>query len=149
MLAARRVDTLRSWVGCQVRTVLEQSDLEGSHYIGFISSFQRLRSNPLDQAPEHLRQEALAYQAGLVERVVHLDEPLRSHRVWQAMSLIIHVGAARERARERAEPVLPLEVQLADLLDTSVALLTARPSTQTRAALRSAALVAVERDVYL
>jgi AcrR family transcriptional regulator len=149
LLEARNGDSLRSWVGCQVCAVLEQSDVEGSHYLGFIRSFERSGTNPLERAPEHMRAEALAYQLGLIDRMAHLQEPLRSHRVWQAMSLITLVGAARERDRERGEPVLPVEVQAADVLDTAVAVLSVLPSDDTRAVLADTDLVPPVAAVYL
>jgi AcrR family transcriptional regulator len=149
LIAARSDDRLRPWIACQVRTVLEQGEMPGSHYMGFITSFERLRSNPLDRAPDHLREDALGYQQRLRNLLVHLHEPLRSHRLRQAMSVIIRTGAARERALGWSQPVLPLEVEFANVLDGTVGMLEAPASPQALTAVCDADPLAVAPDMYM
>ena len=76
---------------------------------------------------EHVR----AYLTGL-------DEPLRTHRFAQFMDVTVHTAANRERARARRRPVLPLALEVTNLVDCMVGFLAAPVSPEAEAALASA-----------
>src|SRR4051794_21430531 len=41
LIAERRPTDLRGWLDCQIRAVLEQSELDNSHYMSFVASLQQ------------------------------------------------------------------------------------------------------------
>jgi AcrR family transcriptional regulator len=149
LIADRRPDDLRGWIGVQLRAVLEQSEIEGSHYMGFVTGLSRLAQNPLDLAPPGLREPPLEIQAQLRRRVDHLPEPLATHRLNQAMTVMTTAAAWRERALAEGRPVLPFDVELADLLDSTVAFLEAPASTEALAAVEAAALDGTPQPIFL
>jgi hypothetical protein len=65
----------------------------------------------------------------------HIPEPLRTHRISQMMSFIVHVAADRERARANGEGVLSLALFVSDLFDGLVGFLAAPVSPAAAAAL--------------
>jgi AcrR family transcriptional regulator len=139
---------LRGWLECQIRAVLEQSELDDSHYMGFVASlFQH--GEPFDLPPEY-QADTTAFDARVRAHLSHLDEPVRSQRLNQAMILIVHAAADRERARSEARATLPFAVEVANLVDGMVGFLDAPPSSATLAALDGAtATSTVARPVVL
>jgi AcrR family transcriptional regulator len=144
----RRPNDLRSWLECQVRAVLEQSELDDSHYMSFIASLQlHDGAEGFRHLPAGFADSQLEFETHLRSHVGHLDEPLQSIRLSQAMFLIVSAAAARERARGRGEVVLPFALEVANLLDTSVALLKAPISSATRAAVEGAEATPLHRPL--
>src|SRR4030081_3050863 len=41
LIAERRPNDLRSWVECQLRAVMEQSEQPGSHYVSFVAMLRQ------------------------------------------------------------------------------------------------------------
>lgn len=149
LIDERRPDDLRGWVEIQVRAVLEQSELEGSHYMGFIA---RLYQHGIDlwvHLPEEYRAASNEYFDRLGSFLPHIIEPLRSRRLSQAMALIVHVAADRERARAEHHPVFPFAVEVGDLVDSMVGFLEAPVSAASLAALHDADLSAPRTPNYL
>jgi AcrR family transcriptional regulator len=135
----RRPNDLRSWLECQVRAVLEQSELDDSHYMSFVASLQlHDGAEGFEHLPAEFADSQLDFEAHLRSHLGHLPEPLQSLRLSQVMYLIVAAAAARERARGRGEVVLPFALEVANLLDASVGLLKAPLSSATRAALAGA-----------
>ncbi len=139
LIEERRPADLRGWLECQVRAVLEQSELDNSHYMGFVASLQLYDgAEGFKHLPAEFTGSAMDFEAHLRSYLTHLEEPLRSLRLAQAMSLIVHAAAARERARGRGEALLPFALEVGNLLDAVVAFLKAPVSSVTKAAMEGA-----------
>ena len=136
LIAELRPDDLRSWVECQLRTVLEQSEQPDSHYLSFVAMlWQYGRRDVIERMPAASQESIWAFRQSIDELLSHIPEPLRSHRITHAMGFMIHVASARERARSNGYDVLPFAVELTDLLDGMVGFLDAPVSPATLAAL--------------
>jgi AcrR family transcriptional regulator len=144
LIAERRPDDLRSWVACQLRAVLEQSEVRGSSYSGFVAMlYQYGRRDLFDQLPEATVQYAQTLYDRLRSFLTEVPEPLRSHRTARAMAMITQFGADRERARLNGHEGLPFALEFNDLLDGIVGFLEAPVSGETTAVLeRSDAVTA-------
>jgi AcrR family transcriptional regulator len=139
LIEERRPADLRGWLECQVRAVLEQSELDDSHYMSFVAALeQHDGAEGFKHLPAEFSDSRLDFEARLRSYLTHLDEPLQSLRLAQAMSLIVHAAAARERARRRGEALLPFALEVGNLVDASVGFLKAPVSSATRAALAGA-----------
>jgi AcrR family transcriptional regulator len=135
LIAERRPDDLRSWVECQLRAVLEQSELDGSHYMSFVAMLHQYgRRDVFERLPAEFLESTKAFHDRLRSFLAHIPEPLRTHRIARAMALIVHAAADRERARRAELLVLPFAVELADLLDGMVGFLEAPVSPASLAA---------------
>lgn len=136
LIEERRPAELRSCVECQLLAIMEQSEQPGSHYLGFVAMLRQYgRRDVFDRLPDELRASTQAFYDRVGGFLTHVVEPLRSHRVAQALAFIVQAGADRERARERGEPCLPFAVEVTDLIDAMVGFLTAPVSPATNAAL--------------
>ena len=136
LIAERRPDDLRSWVECQLRAVMEQSEQPGSHYLSFIAMLQQHgRRDVFQRLPEELRESTRTFHERLGFLLTHVPEPLRTHRIAQAMIFIVHAAADRERARANGQHVLPFAVEVTDLIDGMVGFLEAPVSPAARTAL--------------
>ena len=99
LLVERRPDDLRAWVECEARWMFEQSELEDSNYMSFVSMLTQYgRTDLFDQLPDDLVTSTRAYHAHISSLLAHLDEPLRTHRIRRAMASLVHAAADRERA---------------------------------------------------
>ncbi|MEX5713006.1 TetR/AcrR family transcriptional regulator [Parafrankia sp. FMc6] len=126
LVAELRPKDLRSWVECQLRTVLEQSEQPGSHYLNFVAMlWQCGRRDVFESMPEEFRSSVTAFDQQLKALLPHIAEPLRTHRITHAMTSIVHAGADRERARSGGQAVLPFAVEVMSLLDGMVGFLEA------------------------
>jgi AcrR family transcriptional regulator len=149
LIDERRPGDLRGWVECQLRAVLEQSELDGSHYMSFVATLYRHNQDLLVNVPEDVQAATREYLARLGSYLTHIIEPLRSRRVAQAMALIVHAAADRERARAQRKPRFPFAVELSDLLDGTVGFLEAPVSPSSLAALENADMTGLTWPVYL
>lgn len=129
LIAEHRPSDLRGWLECQVRAVLEQSELDDSRYMGFVASLmQHGDVEAFGYQPEEHVDSQVEFDANVRAHLSHLDEPMCSRRFGQAMMLIVGTAADRERARARGQAVLPFSVEMANLLDGVVGLLGAASS---------------------
>lgn len=136
LVADLRPTDLRGWMECQIRAVLEQSELDGSNYMSFVASLRHHGGREaFSDLPEEFVGSRLEYEAHVRAHLTHLDEPLRTLRLHQAMTIIVNAAADRERARARGEAVLPFAAEVGNLADGVVGFLEAPPSRMTRAAL--------------
>jgi AcrR family transcriptional regulator len=136
LIASRRPDDLRSWLECYVLPILEQGEQDGSHYLGFISMLhQHARRDLLDRVPADLLEPTEMFRDRVGDLLGCVPEPLRSHRITQALIFSVHATADRERARAHDFVVLPFAVHVADLLDGLVGFLEAPTSPAALAAL--------------
>jgi AcrR family transcriptional regulator len=149
LIDERRPSDLRGWVECQLRAVLEQSELDGSHYMSFVATLYRHNQDLLVHVPDDVQAATREYLARLGSYLTHIIEPLRSRRVAQAMALIVHAAADRERARAQHKRVFPFAVELGDLLDGTVGFLEAPVSPSSLAALEDADMTGLSWPVYL
>jgi AcrR family transcriptional regulator len=148
IIGERRPTDLRGWLDCQVRAVLEQSELDDSHYMGFVASLQlHDGAEGFKHLPDEFVDSRLDYEAHLRSHLGYLDEPLQSLRLSQAMFLIVQAAAARERSRGRGDPLLSFSLEVANLLDASVGMLRAPVSAATKGALEGTAAVALHRPM--
>jgi AcrR family transcriptional regulator len=145
MLMARRPpDDLRSAVECYVLPILEQGEQEGSHYLSFVAMLQQYADRRMfDAMPEHLQASTEAFRDQISAQLTEIPEPLRSHRISEAIGFSVHASARRERAQAAGLSVLPFALHVTDLLDALVGFLSAPVSAAAHAALDEIDLTAV------
>jgi AcrR family transcriptional regulator len=137
--AERPPHDLRSWLECGIRVLLEQGELEDSNYMSFVVTlYQHGRRDVFEQLSGDFLAGTRTYHDRLASFLQHVDEPLRSHRIAQALALIVHAAADRERTRATGQLSLPFAVAVADLLDGMVGFLEAPVSAASREALERA-----------
>lgn len=137
LIAERQPDNLRSWVECYVLPILEQAEVEGSHYLSFVAMLQQHSRRDLFEAipDEYWKRTRVCFE----QVKVFLDqiaEPLRTHRIHQAIIFSVHSAGDRERAKANGYFVLPFALHVTDLLDGVVGFLQAPVSSAAMAALR-------------
>lgn len=138
LIEERRPSDLRGWLECQIRVVLEQSELHESHYMTFVASLSQSSVHAFRQQPRRFVTAQREFNDQLRACLSTIEEPLRTYRLGQTMDLIIQTAARRERARAWRRPILPLNAELTNLLDCSAGFLEAPVSRATSAALRDA-----------
>jgi AcrR family transcriptional regulator len=150
LIAARRPDDLRSWVECQSLAIMEQSELPGSHYLGFISMLRQYgRRDVFERLPADLRDSTRSFHERLGSLLTHIVEPLRAHRIAQFMGFVVHAAADRERAHATGQKVLPFAIEVTDLVDGMVGFLQAPVSPASQAAIDDTATAGVTWPVFL
>jgi AcrR family transcriptional regulator len=136
LVARRRPDGLRAWVECHVLPVLEQGEQEGSHYLSFVAMLQQHgRRDLFERLPAELARPTTDFVERIGSLLPHVPEPLRGHRIAQALAFGVHAAAQRERTRAGGGPVLPFAVHVGDLLDALVGFLQAPVSAATSSVL--------------
>jgi AcrR family transcriptional regulator len=139
LVAQRRPDDLRSWVECYVLPILEQGEQEGSHYLSFVAMLQQsAEAHLFERIPAEFRASTERFRDQMAVLLAAIPEPLRSHRLTQALAFSVHAAADRERSQASGAPVLPFAVHVADVLDGLVGFLEAPVSTAALAALEEA-----------
>lgn len=114
----------------------EQSERENSHYLRFRAMLQQHgRRDVFDRLDEEFLESTRTFHERVGELLPHVIEPLRSYRIGQALMLLVHAAADRERAKAGGRPVLPFAVYVNDLLDGIVGFLEAPASPKARSAL--------------
>src|SRR5829696_1549071 len=137
LVAERDPADLRGWLECQVCAVLEQCELDDSTYMRFVASLSLHGGEAFRHLPKRFvttQNEFMEHLRGCITRI---EEPLRSYRLDQAMAFVVQAGAQREQARVRRWPVLPIALELANLVDCTVAFLEAPLSKASAAALEA------------
>ena len=139
LIAERQPDDVYGWVDCEVRSILEQGELEGSHYLGFVAMLR-----------QHGRRGRVRQPAAGVPRDdprlprPALGLPLRHPRAAAHPPDLAgdvpgrHGGRGSRTSRARDDAMLPFAVEVGDLIDATVGFLTARVSTRTMALLGDA-----------
>jgi AcrR family transcriptional regulator len=125
LVAERQPADLRGWLECQISAVLEQSELDDSTYMTFVASLSLHGGEAFKHLPKRFVTAQTEFVEHLRNSITQIDEPLRSYRLDQAMAIVVQVGAHREQARARRWPVLPFALELANLVDCTVAYLEA------------------------
>lgn len=135
LIAERRPDDLRSWVECYVLPLLEQGEMEGSHYMSFVATVMDQQSRLFDHLPKRFRQRTRTFCEQVAARMPQVPEPLRAHRIQQAILFSVHAASHRERAAASGHRVLPFALHATDLVDGLVGFLQAPASAAARASL--------------
>jgi AcrR family transcriptional regulator len=138
LVAERAPVDLRGWVECQVVAVLEQSDVPDSNYLSFVASISQHGGEAFKHLPKRFAKGQHEYEEQVRALLIELAEPLRTHRLTQFMAMTVHTAANRERARALRRPVLPLALEISNLVDCMVGFLSAPVSPGSQAALASA-----------
>jgi AcrR family transcriptional regulator len=150
LVAERRPDDLRGWVECHLLPILEQGEDEGSHYLSFVAMLRQYgHEQVFARLPGDLQKPTLVFYDVVRGLLPHIPEPLRSHRISQAMTFSVHAASDRERARAQGLSVLPVAVHFADLVDGLVGFLDAPVSPAARAAADRADLTTIPRSLVL
>lgn len=137
LMARRHPDDLRSALECYVLPILEQGEEEGSHYLSFVAMLQQHADERFFEGmPERLRAQTQEFRGLIGDVLTMIPEPLRSHRISEAISFSVHASARRERAQEAGLVVLPFAVHVTDLLDGLIGFLKAPVSRAAHAALQ-------------
>lgn len=127
---------LRSVVECHVLPILEQGEQPDGHYLGFVAKLHQYgRRDVFDRLPEPYLAGNRTFRARVAAELGHIPEPLRGHRIGQALAFCVQAAADRERARAAGADVLPFAAHVGDLLDGVAGFLTAPASPQSLAAL--------------
>ena len=136
LVAQMRPNDLRSWVECYVLPLLEQGEMDGSHYMSFIASVEQ-KSALFEQLPDRfwLRTEEFRREVGAL--MADVPEPLRSHRILQVVLFSVHAASFRERAKANGLEVLPFSIHVPDLLDAWAGVLAAPMSEDALRSIRS------------
>jgi AcrR family transcriptional regulator len=138
LVALRDPIDLRSWMECYVLPILEQGEQEGSHYLSFVAMLhQHAERHLFDRIPAHLEAPSRHMRERISGMLDHIPEPLRTHRVLQAITFSVHASADRERALSSGHSVLPFAVHVADLFDGLIGFLEAPVSAVALAAARN------------
>jgi AcrR family transcriptional regulator len=142
LVAERQPTSVRSWVECYMLPILEQGEQAGSHYLRFVGTLQHSADRWLFEliAPEH-RRPTNRFRAELTRLMSSVPEPLRSHRIAQAIMCAVQASADRERAHAAGIEVLPFALHVADLLDGLVGFLNAPASPRSLAVLGGSPLM--------
>jgi AcrR family transcriptional regulator len=144
LTAHRRPEDLRSAVECYVLPILEQGEQEGSHYLSFVAMLQQYADPRMFEAmPEHLQVSTQGFRDLISDLLTGIPEPLRSHRISEAIAFSVDASARRERAQAAGLNVLPFALHVTDLLDALVGFLATPASAASRAALADTDLPAV------
>jgi hypothetical protein len=115
--------------------VLEQSELDGSRYLGFVTQlldhgergvFER-------QSPE-LRTATTEFNRQIARFLTGIPALIRARRIATTLLVISREGAHRERMRALGRRVLPFAAEVADLVDGTVGFLEATVSPEARRA---------------
>lgn len=139
LAALHRPADLRSVVECHVLPILEQGEQPDGHYLGFVAKLHQYgRRDVFERLPDPYLAGNREFRARLAAELAHIPEPLRGHRIGQALAFCVHAAADRERARAAGADVLPFAVHVGDLLDGVAGFLTAPASPATSAALAPA-----------
>ena len=107
---------IRAWVECYVLPLLEQGEIEGSHYMSFIAAVEH-QVGVFETLPERFRARTQRFHEAVSALMTDVPEPLRSHRILQVVRLSVHAASARERAKAQGLEVLPFAMHVADLFD--------------------------------
>jgi len=139
LVAEREPDDLRSWVECYVLPILEQGEQDGSNYLSFVAMLQQsAEAHLFARISEDYRASTERFRDRMTVLLAHIPEPLRAHRLTQALAFSVHAAADRERSQASGAPVLPFTVHVADLLDGLIGFLDAPVSAGARTALAEA-----------
>jgi AcrR family transcriptional regulator len=132
---------IRSWVECYVLPLLEQGEIDGSHYMSFIAAVEH-QVGVFEHLPERFRARTQSFREEVGALMTKVPEPLSSHRILQVVRFSVHAASARERAKAQSFEVLPFAVHVADLLDGLAGFLQAPVSSVARASIGACPIMA-------
>lgn len=147
LIAQLEPKDLRSWVHCYVLPLLEQAELEGSHYMSFLAAMEQ-QTRIFDQLSEQFRTRTRTFREQAKVRLQDVPEPLRSERIQFMIFFSMHAASFRERAKADGRHVPPFAIYVANLIDSLVGLLAAPVSSLAQALIeeRSAGVASSPRS---
>jgi AcrR family transcriptional regulator len=116
LIAQLEPHDIRAWVECYILPLLEQGEIDGSHYMSFIAAVEH-QVGVFENLPERFRARTQRFHEAVSALMTDVPEPLRSHRILQVVRLSVHAASARERAKAQGLEVLPFAMHVADLFD--------------------------------
>jgi AcrR family transcriptional regulator len=127
------LDDLRVCIECYLLPVVEEAEVEDGYYLTFLAQLQRygIGETPFDRLPEAFRTTTYDFMRRAASLLVDIPEPVRSNRVFAAMTFCLHESADRQRSRRNGAPVLPYALHVANLFDGLVGFLQAPASEAT------------------
>ena len=134
LIAQLEPHDIRSWIQCYVLPLLEQGEIDGSHYMSFIAAVEH-QVDIFEHLPERFWATTQRFRDEVGALMTEVPEPLRSHRILQVVRFSVHAASARERAKAQHFEVLPFAVHVADLLDGLAGFLQASVSSVARASI--------------
>jgi AcrR family transcriptional regulator len=134
LMAQLEPHDIRSWVQCYVLPLLEQGEIDGSHYMSFIAAVEH-QVGIFEHLPERFWTRTQRFRDEVGALMTEVPEPLRSHRILQVVRFSVHAASARERAKAQQFDVLPFAMHVADLLDGFAGFLLAPISSVTQASI--------------
>lgn len=139
LVAQLHPQDLRTWLECYTLPILEQGEEEGSNFLSLIVMLRQYAPRTLMASiPEEFQSSTTEFRREAGTLLVHVPEPLRSHRLNQVVAFSVYTGADRERAEATGLDVLPFAVHVSDTLDGLVGFLEAPVSRRALTALESA-----------
>jgi AcrR family transcriptional regulator len=124
---------IRGWVECYILPLLEQGEIDGSHYMSFIAAVEH-QVGLFENLPARFGTRTREFHEAVGTLMTDVPQPLRAHRILQVVRLSVHAASARERAKAQGLEVLPFAVHVADLLDGWAGFLQAPASNDALAA---------------
>lgn len=139
LVAQLHPQDLRSWLECYTLPMLEQGEEKGSNFLSMLVMLKQYAPHTLIASiPEEFQASTTQFRQEAASLLIHVPEPLRSHRLVQVVLFSIYAGADRERAQATGLDVLPFAVHISDTLDGLVGYLEAPVSKRALAALETA-----------
>src|SRR5580704_17421931 len=135
LIAQLEPHDIRAWVECYILPLLEQGEIDGSHYMSFIAAVEH-QVGLFEDLPARFLARTQRFHEAIGALMAGVPEPLRSHRILHVVRFSVHAASARERAKAQRFEVLPYAVHVADLLDGLVGFLQAPVSSVALASIR-------------
>ena len=130
-VSRREFDDLRTALLIQFLPLVEQAELDGSYYLGFVTQLNHSRTDnhPYWQLHPAYRANVEQYRLHLHQLLADLPPVLRWYRLQLADAACTQACAAREQARHVGrEPSLPYGFHMEALFDALTGILTAPES---------------------
>lgn len=148
LLAAEAVsrgefEDLRTALLVQFLPLVEQAELDGSYYLGFVTqlNLSQTDNHPYWRLPATYRATVERYRLHLHQLLVDLPPVLRWYRIQLADTACTQACAAREQARRlHREPTVPYGFHIEALFDGLTGILTAPESPTAAKAARNPAV---------
>jgi AcrR family transcriptional regulator len=132
-------DDLRSVAEAYLLPVMELTEQSDCYYLIFLEQLlQRGRlERPFERLPNHHKASRRSYVNRMNPLLAHVPSQLRLVRIDQASALCLHACADRQRSLHAGEAVTSFDLHVNQVLDGVEAFLSAPPSGNTLAALKS------------
>jgi AcrR family transcriptional regulator len=139
LFARVRTDQIRSVAEAHLLPVMELTEQADCYYLIFLEQLhQRGRlERPFERLPSRYKASRRSYVRRMNPLLDHVPSQLRLLRIDQASALCLHACADRQRSLHAGESVTSFDLHVSQVLDGVEAFLSAPPSLDTLAALKS------------